>query len=73
MQALLAEQIMSAHQAGVPLTELMELLSENRLGQLMTREAYSRPRHSTPAVQQRAIEDFRDRMALLCYEAHADD
>lgn len=72
-QASLAAQIMEAHQVGVPLTQLMEVLAENELGRIMARAAYSSPRYSSPVVRQQAIDDFRDRMALLCYEAHAND
>jgi len=70
-QSNLAGIIMEAHQASVPLTQIMEVLAENEVGQLMARDAYNRPRFSTPGVQRQAVEDFRDRMALLCYEAHA--
>lgn len=72
-QSSLAAQIMEAHQVGVPLTQLMEVLAENELGRIMARAAYSSPRYSSPSVRQQAIDDFRDRMALLCYEAYADD
>lgn len=72
-QASLAAQIMEAHQVGVPLTQLMEVLAENELGRVMARAAYSSPRYSTPSVRQQSIDDFRDRMALLCYEAHSSD
>lgn len=58
---------------GVPLTQIMEVLAENELGRLMARSAYSSPRYSSPSVRQQAIDDFRDRMALLCYEARSDE
>lgn len=68
----LAENIMTARQNGVPLSQLMELLGELRsieLFEKLVMEAYEQPRYSTKAVQNSTIEDYRNLWELGCYSS----
>lgn len=60
----LAEKVMEAHQAGVPMSAVME--DSGDLLKELAIEAYSKPRYSTPRMQQRIIAEFRDAVYLVC-------
>jgi hypothetical protein len=70
----LANSIMLARQSGTPLTEAMQIAAHAGGIAGPTRQmvimAWDQPRYQNPAVQQRAIEDFRDKFVLSCYKNH---
>ena len=65
--------IMKARQRGVDMSRMMEIASSSGIAELdalnksLTIDAYKVPRYSTPENQQKAAEDFRDRLLLECY------
>ena len=65
----MAEMVMRAHQAGVPMADVMA--TENKLLREMALVAYSSQRMISPINQQRQIDAFRDAVALDCYTAMA--
>lgn len=68
-----AEAIMTRRQSGVSMVtqikkaEDMPVAAQDLARQLIT-QAYATPRYSTPVMQQRSIEDFRDMAAAACYK-----
>jgi len=68
----MAENIMTARQNGVPLSQLMDALGELRSFELFEKLvmlAYQEPRYSTKAVQNSTIEDYRNLWELGCYSS----
>lgn len=64
-----AATIMSARQAGLPLSGQLHLEKAPGAG---TRDeilaAYEHPRFSTTPMQQRAVEDYRNEVELRCFK-----
>jgi hypothetical protein len=71
--AALAASLMTSRQAGVDLSDVLRIADADPLIRDIMREmavaAWSETRYSTPAYRQRAVEDFRDRMHILCLRA----
>jgi len=65
----MAEMVMRAHQAGVPMADVMA--TEMPLLREMALVAYASQRMITQASKQRQIDAFRDVVALDCYTALA--
>ena len=65
----MAEMVMRAHQAGVPMAEVMD--TDSQLLRDMALVAYASHRMISPINQQRQIDAFRDAVALDCYTAMA--
>lgn len=65
----LAKTIMEGRLAGVSMSEMMSIAKEGGLSHTMIIEAYDSPRYQTPAMQRRAVEEFRDKWYLLCVKA----
>ncbi len=65
----MAEMVMRAHQAGVPMAEVMD--TDSQLLRDMALVAYASPRMISPINRQRQIDAFRDAVALDCYTAMA--
>lgn len=64
-----AATVMSARQAGIPLSSQLHL--ENAPGAGTRDEilaAYEHPRFSTAPMQQRAVEDYRNEVELRCFK-----
>lgn len=64
--------IMEARQAGAPLSMIMEVSYKNagatKIIQALAMDAYKAPRYNTPQYQQRAIDDFKNTIMMLCLE-----
>lgn len=74
MVASMARTVMSARQNGVAMEKLIAVArkSEGAIGRLtetLVIDAFGVPRFSTPANKQRAIEDFGNDNAAICYRA----
>ena len=65
----LAQVIMERRQDGTPMSTLMNLIQGNEIARLMIVEAYKVPRMAMPANQRREVEDFRNMMEMVCYNA----
>lgn len=71
----LAAAIMEAHQKGVSLSDTLanfQAVSNAAARQALKElalDAYDAPRYSTPAMQQKAIRQFRDDETLKCHKA----
>ncbi len=73
--ALLAEKTMAARQAGTAMIKLMEAaqtneLIANELAENMIIAAYEIDRYASVKLQQRTVEEFRDKAYLNCFIAH---
>lgn len=66
-----ARLIMKSHQVGVPMSRAMENMEGSPMGRERVIAAYSYPRYSTPAMQTRAMEEFRDLAYLGCVKGGA--
>lgn len=68
----MAEQFMISRQIGVPMPEVMALVrqSGSTLAPILVQEAYSQPRMSVKANQQRLITDFANEAYLGCLKAN---
>lgn len=73
MMGTMAKEIMLTRQAGVPMSEVRgKLLAQpsnpaNQLIATVILEAYQEPRYSVEENQQRAADDFRNKVELSCY------
>lgn len=74
--ARLAEHVMRSHQDGVSLQRVLDILATmddidlvRRMGRGIAIEAYSEPRYSGAEYRQRAVDDFRDRVHVMCLKA----
>lgn len=65
--AELAGDVMELRQDGVQLTEMMKIAEGNELLRFLFLEAYNVPRFGTKEYKDRAIKDFSDMLALVCY------
>ena len=78
LMAKLANDLMTTHQAGVPLAQVLEM--GNNLSSEETRtvfqqlalKAYSHPRYSTAQMQQKEIAEFRDEWHVTCLKTLKD-
>ena len=67
-----ARPVMSARQAGVPLSKVLEVSESDKnsdvrkLTRLIALEAYGKPRFETEEYQARATADFADEIRLIC-------
>ena len=68
----MAEQFMISRQIGVPMPQVMALVSQSgsTLAPILVQEAYSQPRMSVKANQQRLITDFANEAYLNCIKAN---
>jgi hypothetical protein len=64
----IAKSIMVAHQKGVSMATMMGIAKGKDLIEKMTVDAYESNRYFTKEIQQRKIEDFRDRWYLWCFK-----
>lgn len=64
----LAETIMENRQAGTSMSQIMAV-AETELMRLLVIEAYNVPRMSVPDNQRREVEDFRNMVEAMCYQA----
>lgn len=62
----LSEQVMIARQNGVPLSTLMDVVTNEMFEPLLI-HAYQLPRYSTQSMQRRSIEDFRNAAETACF------
>lgn len=69
-RAELAKQVMSSRQAGVPITDVINLAKESNAYTKATQElilrAYERPRFQTDEHQQREITEFQNEAYVAC-------
>lgn len=63
-----AEAIMMNRQIGVPLVDMMRIAADNQMLRILTMEAYKMPRFNGEEHQERAVQDFTDRVTLECYK-----
>ena len=71
---MLAKQIMSARQSGVPMSKVMGVLdgedsNADGLTRQLTIQAYDYPRFSGSEYQERAITEFENEAMVMCYQA----
>lgn len=65
----LAESMMTARQAGVPLEKAMKkVMNIYPKGDLLLLDAYKHPRFTSEKYQKRAIQDFKEATLLECYK-----
>ena len=64
----LAEQIMSARQAGVSIAKMMEVMS-NEFQRKLVLEAYQVPVYTTQEYRDSETTEFGNRQGVACYEA----
>lgn len=69
--AFLAKQIMAVRQAGVPMTKAIELSKDNnetveKISRLFVIAAYEEPAYGTKVMQEKAINEFENKMYLPC-------
>ena len=70
-----AEMIMKARQAGMPMSQLMGLVSESMEGSMqrassaMVLAAYKVPKYSGAKYQASAAHDLRTEFELMCYQS----
>ncbi len=69
-----AELVMTARQANVPMSDLMDIANGLEpdaavLFRAIVQDAYAQSAWSSPSVQASAIADFRNDVERLCYEA----
>lgn len=62
----LAENVMSARQAGVPASKIVELAEGIPVAEEMVRDSYREPRYSTPSVRNEAIREFANYWFMSC-------
>lgn len=67
--ANLATTIMSLRQEGVPIQRMFEI-SDLPLARVMVRDAYGYPLFRTQEVKQSTINEFSNRIFLMCLDAH---
>ena len=68
----LAEVIMNARQAGVPMRTTMELAGEDKASQAMVSQAYSQPLWSSEEYKIRAATEHANKWYLACIRADQD-
>jgi hypothetical protein len=64
-----AETVMRKRQAGVSMTKMMEVTANEppgSIGESLVITAYDSPRYHTKEMQERSVEDFRDKAYLRC-------
>ena len=71
---MLAKQIMSARQSGVPMSKVLGVLdgedaNADGLTRTLTIQAYDYPRFSGSEYQERAITEFENEAMVMCYQA----
>lgn len=66
----LAAKLMQARQAGVPISQVIELIASERHELVFA--AYELPRASTEEYRRRAIEDFENDIYVECFRNHKD-
>jgi len=64
-----AGEIMKAHQAGVPLARVMEIMGVSDFWRSVVLNAYGTPRYRTDDYQDRAVIDFTTDIMLICYRS----
>jgi hypothetical protein len=67
----IAKSIMTAHQSGVSIVDMMAITKGNKLLQTITIEAYEGARYSTSTFKESEIAKFRDRWYMWCYKLQA--
>tara|TARA_S200002703_G_C3797836_1_gene246416 strand:- start:2301 stop:2594 length:294 start_codon:yes stop_codon:yes gene_type:complete len=65
--------VMRAHQSGVPATKVWEHVEGIIQMELMFEQAYSKPRYSTKAHQEKVISEFADKWFISCLKAFGED
>lgn len=65
----MAETIMSARQAGVAMSKVMEIVKDDEVYQGFVMDAYDISRYSTEEYRRRSIEDFKNAKYLVCMKA----
>lgn len=68
----MGSQIMTGRQAGAAMSQLMEVPSEGKLGDLLrsiTIAAYEIPRYSSEDRKKQAVEDFHNEVYLGCIKS----
>ena len=61
-----AEVAMQSHQAGIPLSQVMEGTDGNKALRELIIMAYERPRYSSKKFQQEEVSRFRDQIHVEC-------
>lgn len=67
----LAEKVMEARQAGVPLSNIRSNADYSDFTKRLAIDAYKQPRFSTQEMQRSAAVDFRTEWELACYEVRS--
>lgn len=73
--AKVAESLMQARQKGVSLQNAMDAMissypkTAHKYVRILVMDAYSSPRYHSEEMQQRAIDDFRDKSHLSCLKS----
>lgn len=69
MYSSLAETVMEARQAGLPMSDMMDLVMDGSLRKLTEEfiiEAYKTPRYSSERMKREAVIDFKDDVYHEC-------
>ncbi|WP_175137418.1 hypothetical protein [Achromobacter animicus] len=70
----LGKTVMEARQAGMPMSELMDVFSkpgradDGEFGRTLVEWAFEDPRYSTEEAKERAIRDFENEVYRACYQ-----
>lgn len=71
--ASLANNAMQAHQDGVALSKVLEVVPDGIAGEesmrIIITNAYKHPRYNTEVNQRRAVAEYRDKVHIQCLEA----
>lgn len=67
--AQLAESVMRARQNGVPASAAMNVANGNPAVMNLVRLAWREPRYHTQEMQDRAVQEFRDKLFMACFDA----
>jgi len=65
----IAETLMEVRQQGVPMSNLMNEFRGVKLMEELVIEAYKTPRYSTPRIQKRVVQDFKNEVYMECVSA----
>jgi hypothetical protein len=69
----LAQTVMDSRQAGVTMSDMMDVVDGIKALQNLVRMAYDKPRMSTEEMMTRSAQDFRNEVEAVCYRAQAND
>lgn len=59
--------VMQARQDGMAMSDLLEAVQHNKLGQAVVIDAFKVSRYHTQSMKQRAVQDFKNLIFKTCY------